>query len=95
MAQDEITQWLAKRGRKRDLSIELAKQLAAESRLGWYIAPHGHKRYAIGKITLQRLSTRHMVTDDEGKALAFGSVEEAKAFLREKLGILAPQVFNF
>lgn len=93
--QDEITQWLAKRGRKRDLSIELAKQLAAESRLGWYVAPHGHKRYVIGKITLQRLSARHMVTDDDGKPLAFDSIEQAKAFLRHELGILAPHVFNF
>lgn len=95
MAEDEITQWLVKRGRKRDLSIELAKQLAAESRLGWYIAPHSHNRYIIGKITLQKLSTRHVVTDDEGKALTFDSVEEAKALLRDKLKILAPHVFNY
>lgn len=95
MAEDEITNWLAKRGRKGDLSIELAKQLAAESRLGWYIAPHGHNRYAIGKITLQKLSTRHIVNDDEGKPLTFGSVEEAKIFLRDELKILAPQVFNY
>lgn len=94
MAEDEITHWLVKHGRKRDLSIELAKQLAAESRLGWYIAPHGHNRYVIGKVTLQQLSTRHIVTDDEGRPLSFDSVEKAKAFLRDELKIFIAQVFN-
>lgn len=95
MSEDEITHWLIKRSPKRNLSINLAKQLAAESRLGWYVAPHGHNRYAIGKITLQKLSTRHIVTDDEGKPLTFASVEEAKTFLRDQLKILAPQVFQY
>jgi hypothetical protein len=95
MAEDTITEWLIRKGRKKDLSIELAKQLASESRLGWYIAPHGHKRYLIGKVTLQKLSSRHIVMDDEGKALTFESIEDAKTFLRDELKILTPQVFNF
>ena len=94
MAEDEVTQWLVKRGRKRDLSIELAKQLAAESRLGWYIAPYEHNRFTVGKVTLQKLSTRHALTDDNGKVLTFTSVEEARTFLRDKLKVLMPYVFN-
>lgn len=93
MSEEEITQWLIMRGRKKGLSIELAKQLAAKSRLGWFIAPHSYGRFTIGKITLQKLSSRHIVTDDDGKALTFATVEEAKAFLRDELAILVPHVF--
>jgi hypothetical protein len=93
MAEDEITQWLLTRTRKRQLSFELAKQLAAESRLGWFIANHGHNRFAIGKVTLQKLSSRYFVTDDQGKPLTFRSVEEAKKFLKDELKILTPHVF--
>lgn len=95
MAEDEITQWLIKRGRQKDLSIALAKELAAESRLGWYVAHHGHNRYIIGKVTLQKLSSRHVVTDDNGKPLTFGSVEDAKTFLKNELKILTPHVFDY
>ena len=94
MSEDEITQWLVKRGRKKDLSVELARQLAAESRLGWFVVPHGHKGYAIGKVNLKKLSSRHVLTDDDGRVLSFGSVDEAKAFLRDELKILAPHVFT-
>ena len=95
MSEDEITQWLLKRGRKKDLSIELAKKLATESRLGWLIFPHGHKGYAIGKATLKKLSSRHVLTDDDGRVITFSSVDEAKTFLRDELHILAPHVFNY
>lgn len=94
MAEDEITQWLVKRGQKKDLSIELAKELAAESRLGWFVVPHGHKGFAIGKVNLKKLSSRHVLTDDDGRVLTFPSVDEAKAFLQNELKILAPHVFN-
>ena len=94
MSEDEITQWLVKRGRKKDLSIELAKKLAAESRLGWLIFPHGHKGYAIGKATLKKLSSRHVLTDDDGRVIAFATVDEAKTFLRDELKILAPHLLN-
>ncbi len=95
MPEDEITQWLVKRGRTKDLSIELAKELAVESRLGWFVVPHGHKGYAIGKVNLKKLSSRHVLTGDDGRVLTFASVDEAKAFLRDELKILAPHVFNW
>ena len=95
MSEDEITQWLVKRGRKKDLSIALAKQLAAESRLGWFIVPHGHKGFAIGKVNLKKLSSRHVLTEDDGRVVNFPTVEDAKTFLRDELHILAPHVFNY
>ena len=95
MSEDEITQWLVKRGRKKDLSIELAKELAAESRLGWFIVPYGQKGFAIGKVNLRKLSSRHVLTEDSGRVITFASVDEAKTFLREELNILAPHVFNY
>lgn len=95
MSEDEITQWLVKRGRKKNLSIDLAKQYAAESRLGWFIVPHGHKGFAIGKLNLKKLSSRHVLTEDDGRVITFASVDEAKAFLRDELQILAPHVFNY
>ena len=94
MSEDEITQWLVQRGRKKDLNIELAKQLAAEERLGWFIVPHGHKGFAIGKVNLKKLSSRHVLTEDDGRVMSFATVEDAKAFLRDELQILAPHVFN-
>ncbi len=53
MSEEEIPQWLVKRGRKKDLSTELAKKLAAESRLGGLIFPHGHIRLC-GDVTVAR-----------------------------------------
>ena len=94
MDEEEITQWLAKRNRKKQLSIEFAKELAGQSRLGWFIARYGHNRYAIGKVTLQKLSSRYFVTDDKGKALTFENIEQAKTFLKDELKILTPHVFG-
>jgi hypothetical protein len=93
MAEVDITKWLIHRGKKRVLTIDLARQLARESRLGWYIAPHSHRRYVIGKVTLQKVFSRHIVTDDRGKPLSFDTVEAAKAFLRDELGVFVAQVF--
>jgi hypothetical protein len=91
MAKD-ISYWLVKRGQ--NVGVEAAKKLAAQSRLGWYIAPHTGKRYAIGKIQSGAMSTRHFLTDDEGKVISFSSIDEAKAFLRDELKIPFAQVFD-
>ena len=95
MAEDEITQWLVTRGRKKDLSIQLAKELAAASPLGWFIVSHGQKRFAIGKVNLKKLSSRHVLTADDGKVITFATVEEAKTFLRDELNVLTPHIFSF
>jgi hypothetical protein len=95
MAADDITQWLIQQGGQKNLDVGLAKKLAEESKLGWYVAHHGHNRYVIGKATLQKYSSRHVVTDDHGKALTFGSIEDAKKFLQDELKIFISHVFDY
>lgn len=92
--EDEITEWLSKRGRTA-LNLEAARQLAAESPLQWYVALHGTRGYLIGKMTLQKFSQRHIVVDETGKPLLFPTVEGAVAFLRAELKIERPHVFTF
>jgi hypothetical protein len=95
MSGDDTTGWLTERGRKGNLTVPLAKQLAAESQRGWYVAHHGHDRFVVGRMTLQKLSSGHIVIDDQGNPLTFASVAQAKAFLRDELEIHSPQVFDF
>ncbi len=94
MDEGEVTLWLQEHGRAGKLNLELAWKLARESHLGWYIAPHSHNRFAIGKLTLAKVSSRHIVTDADGNALTFDSVADAKQFLQDKFGISASQVFG-
>lgn len=95
MDEGEVTLWLQERGKAGKLSLELARELARDSHLGWYVAPHGHNRFAIGKLTLAKISSRHIVTDAEGNALTFDTVAEAKRFLQGQFGIDASQVFGY
>jgi len=95
MDKGEVTLWLQEHGRAGKLSVELAQQLARESHVGWYIAPHSHNRFAIGKLTLAKISSRHIVTDADGNALTFDTVAEAKQFLQNHFGIDASQVFGY
>ena len=94
MDEGEVTLWLQEHGRAGKLNLELAWKLARESHLGWYIAPHSHNRFAIGKLSLAKVSSRHIVTDADGNALTFDSVADAKQFLQDKFGISASQVFG-
>ena len=91
---DEITEWLSKRGRTA-LNLEAAKQLAAESRQQWYVALHGTKGYLIGKMTLQKFSQRHIVVHETGQPMLFPTIEGAVAFLRTELKIDQPHIFTF
>lgn len=95
MDEGEVTLWLQEHGRAGKLNLELAWKLARESHLGWYIAPHSHNRFAIGKLTLAKVSSRHIVTDADGNALTFDSVADAKQFPQDKFGINASQVFGY
>lgn len=94
MKPDEITEWLAKRGRKA-LDLEAAKLLAAEAPQQWYVASHGDKGYLVGKMTMQKYSARHIVVDESGQAMLFPTIEGAKFFLRSNLKIRNPHVFDF
>ncbi len=94
MDEGEVTLWLQEHGRASKLSVELAREFARESHLGWYVAPHSHDRFAIGKLTLAKVSSRHIVTDADGNALTFDTVDNAKQFLQDQLGIDTSQVFG-
>ena len=91
---DEITEWLARNGRK-TLNLEAARQLAAESPQQWYVAALGNKGYLIGKMTPQKYSARHILVNESGEAVVFATIESALAFLRIELGIAKPHVFNY
>jgi hypothetical protein len=93
MSSDEITEWLARNGRK-TLDVEAAKKLAAESPEQWYIAAHGTKGYLIGKMTMTKFSQRHILVDESGQPMLFESVERARIFLRAQLKIANPHVFD-
>ena len=95
MDEGEVTLWLQEHGRAAKLNVELARQLARESHLGWYVAPHSHNRFAIGKLTLAKVSSRHIVTDANGNALTFENIADAKRFLQDEFGIDSSQVFGY
>ena len=92
MAQDDLSYWLVKRGQ--NVGIEAARKLAAQSRLGWYIAPRAGNKYSVGKITTGTISTRQLLMDDAGKVLTFDTVDDAKKFLKEELNVPFAQVFD-
>src|SRR5882672_12070686 len=88
---DEITEWLARNGRKA-LNLEAAKLLAADSPQQWYVASHGSKGYLIGKMTLQKFSQRHILVDETGQPMLFATTEAALDFLRVELKITNPHI---
>jgi hypothetical protein len=91
---DEITDWLARKGRHA-LDLEAAKELAAESPQHWYVAPHGVSGYVVGKMTMQKFSTRHILVGGNGQAVLFPTVDAATAFLRTELKIPNPHLFLY
>jgi hypothetical protein len=91
---DEITEWLARSGRKA-LNLEAAKQLAAESPQLWYVASYGAKGFLVGKMTLKKFSQRHILVDETGQVVLSPTVEGAKAFLRTELKVSNLHVFNY
>jgi hypothetical protein len=90
---DEITRWLATKGRSA-LTLEAARQLAAESPDHWYVAPQGNQGYIVGKMTLQKYSARHILVGENGQPVLFATIAAATAFLRTDLKIAQPHVFS-
>jgi hypothetical protein len=95
MSEGEITKWLTSHGKANGFTVPVAKDLAHTSLLGWYIAPHSEDRFCVGKLALEKFASRHIVTDEEGKALVFPTIDAARRFMNEELGILAPQIFDY
>jgi len=94
MTERDTTDWLTSRGKADVLTVAIAEVLAQVSPLGWYIAPCAQNRFCIGKFTPEKYASRHIVTDEAGQALTFPTIEAAKDFLSEQLGILTPQIFD-
>jgi hypothetical protein len=91
--QDEITEWLGKRGRT-TLNFTMAKALAAESPDHWYIALQGSKGYIVGKMTMTKYSARHILVDQDGNPMYFLTADAAKRFLISELNVKNPHVFS-
>ncbi len=91
---DTITEWLHARA-SQHLTVELAKDLAAESRTGWFITAHGKAEFVIGKFAVVKYTPNHIIKKEDGGLLTFQSVEAARTFLADELKILSPAIFNF
>jgi hypothetical protein len=91
---DTITEWLHARASKH-LTVALAKDLAQESKTGWFITAHREADFVIGKFALAKYTPNHFVRRDDGELLIFHSVEAARMFLADELRVLSPAVFNF
>jgi hypothetical protein len=90
---DEITEWLTRRGRT-TLDIAAAKQLASESPDHWYIALQGAKGYIVGKMTMQKYSARHILVDGDQQPMYFLTADAAKRFLIKELNVMNPHIFS-
>lgn len=91
---DTITEWLHARGGQQ-LTVALAKDLARESKTGWFITTHGKAEFVIGKFAVVKYTPNHVIVKDDGSPLTFHSAETARIFLADELKVLAPAVFNF
>lgn len=94
MAERDTTDWLTKRGDATVLTLSGAKVLAQMSSVGWYIAPYSHGLFYVGKHTLGKYASRHVIADEAGQAFTFPTIDAAKCFMKEQLEILTPQVFD-
>jgi hypothetical protein len=91
--EDTITEWLHARASKH-LSIALAKELAAESKTGWFVSNHGKSEFLIGKFAVVKYTPNHVIRREDGEVLTFHSVEAARIFLADELKVLAPAIFD-
>lgn len=92
--EDTITEWLHARASKH-LTVALAKELAEESKTGWFISTHGNAEFVVGKIAVVKYTANHIIRRNDGQLLTFHSVEAARIFLADELKVTAPAVFNF
>ena len=92
--EDTITEWLHARASEH-LTIALAKELAQESKSGWFISTHGNAEFIVGKFAVVKYTPNHVIRQDDGQLLTFHSVEAARVFLAAELQVLAPAIFDF
>lgn len=75
------------------LEVTLAKDIAKESRIGWYVAP-SFKDWQIGKMTFSSPFNKFLVVRDDGSPLLFPSVDHALEFYRKELGVFGVAMFQ-
>lgn len=75
------------------IEIDLARAIAVDSRIGWYVAPH-ENGWGIGKTTLGMPPRRYCITCATGDPMRFSSVEEALKFFRVELNVLTVATFQ-
>ena len=75
------------------LTLETASKIAQEASLGWYVAPH-KKRFVVGKFLIYAPHQRLQLVNLDQTPMTFGSVEDAKKFLKEKLGVYNAEQFT-
>ena len=92
---EDITVWLRRHGGATRLTVALARELAEESRTGWFISSHGAKGYVVGKFAVRKMTLHHIVVHDDGTPRYFPSVPQARAFLEDELGIIHVHTFDF
>lgn len=78
---------------RKQIELRVAKRLAKDWRIGWYVAPHG-KRWRIGKMTLSDALVRFTIVGDDGQPLHFPNVENALDFFRKELSVIAVAMFQ-
>lgn len=91
--EDTITEWLHARASKH-LTIALAKELAAESKTGWFVSNHGKSEFVVGKFAVVKYTPHHFLRKSDGELLTFRSVLAARIFLADELKVLAPAIFD-
>src|SRR5688572_14802580 len=82
--EDTITEWLHARASKH-LTIELAKELADESKTGWFVTNHGKSEFVIGKFAVAKYTPHHFLRKNDGELLTFRSALAARMFLADSL----------
>lgn len=91
--EDTITEWLHARASKH-LTVDLAKELAAESKTGWFVTNHGKSEFVVGKFAAAKYTPHHFLRGTDGRVLTFRSVVGARMFLADELKVLAPAIFD-
>jgi hypothetical protein len=77
----------------RRLELRAARDLAKESRLGWYIEPT-FSDWQIGKMTIGQPYLKFLIMRDDGSPLLFPSVKKALEFYRKELGVFGVAMFQ-
>ena len=75
------------------LTMDTATKIAQEASLGWYVAPRG-KSFTVGKFLIYAPHQRLQLVNEDQSPMTFSSADEARKFLKEKLGVFNAEQFS-